>query len=317
MSGPVGAEDVERPIPSGPPPGAVVEILASREATVGAFPVRRALPQRGRRTVGAWCFADHLGPGTVTAEQGLGIGPHPHLGLHTLTWLLAGEALHRDSLGSEQVIRPGQLNLMTAGHGIAHSEEGTGYAGPVHGVQLWIAQPSATRDGGAAFEHHPELPRVELDAAVVTVLVGGLAGARAPTRCDTHLVGADVQLRAGRTVLPVSDHWEHALVVLEGAVVVDGAPVVPGHLAYLGVGRDELPLDAPETARTLLLGGPPFPERLLMWWNYVARDRAEIAAAHADWLAAGPRFGTVASPLERIVTGPPPWPADRSGHPAG
>lgn len=307
MSGPVRTEDVAGAPASATPPGQVVEVTESREATVGAFAVRRALPQRQRRTVGAWCFADHLGPGTVSAGRGLDIGPHPHMGLHTMTWLVAGEALHRDSLGSEQLIRPGQLNLMTAGHGIAHSEEATGYAGPLHGVQLWIAQPSATRDGEPAFEHHPELPRVELDSAVLTVLAGAVADQRAPTRCDTDLVGIDAQLRAGVTVLPLAARWEHAVVVVEGAVVVDGVSVGPGHLAYLGVGRDELPLEVGEPARALLLGGPPFPERVLMWWNYVAREQAEIVAAHTDWLAAGPRFGAVASPLERMVTGPPPW----------
>src|SRR3954463_12133384 len=157
MSGPVSAADVpaddRKPNPASS--GTAVEITDSRVADVGGFTVRRALPQRARRTVGAWCFVDHMGPGQVTPEQGLDIGPHPHIGLQTVTWLLRGEVLHRDSLGSEQVIRPGQLNLMTAGYGVAHAEETTGlHTGALHGVQFWVAQPSGTRNASPAFEHH-------------------------------------------------------------------------------------------------------------------------------------------------------------------
>ena len=147
----------------------------------GSVPVRRALPRKERRTVGAWCFVDHMGPTTVTADRGMDIAPHPHIGLQTVTWLLSGEAVHRDSLGSEQIIRPGQLNLMTAGRGVSHSEEATGrYSGELHGAQLWIAQPRATRDGDAAFEHHADLPKVDLGGAVATVLVGKLIGSESP-----------------------------------------------------------------------------------------------------------------------------------------
>src|SRR3954471_22693840 len=164
MSGPVSVADAA-PAPAVDRPEACeLEIIEGRDAQVGAFGVNRVLPRRARRTVGSWCFVDHMGPGRVTADRGLDIGPHPHAGLQTVTWLLHGEVLHRDSLGSEQVIRPGQLNLMTAGEGVSHSEEARGvYDCPLHGVQLWVAQPDATRHGAAAFEHHFELPRIELD----------------------------------------------------------------------------------------------------------------------------------------------------------
>jgi redox-sensitive bicupin YhaK (pirin superfamily) len=213
MSGPVATADAP---PTEPRASAVapacVEITASRIADVGRMPVRRALPRRERRTVGPWCFADHMGPAPVTETSGLDIGPHPHTGLQTVTWLLAGEVLHRDSLGSEQVIRAGQLNLMTAGHGVAHSEEATGhYRGQVHGAQLWVAQPERTRHGPAAFEHHPGLPEAELDNAVGTVLVGSFAGAASPARRDSELVGVDVALRpgaaTGRWIPPSSTPW--------------------------------------------------------------------------------------------------------------
>lgn len=312
MSGPVTAPD------DAPAEGSVgdtspqLELIPSSEAEVGRFRVRRALPRRTRRTVGAWCFADHMGPATVDEERGLDVGPHPHIGLQTLTWLISGEALHRDSLGTEQVIAPGQLNLMTAGRGISHSEEVTGsYAGPLQGIQLWVAQPEQSRHGEPAFEHHADLPRVELGAGTATVLVGQLLDGSSPARRDTDHLGVDLDLRAGRTEVPLHPSHEHAVVVLEGRVAVDGHDVEPGVLAYLGTGHDSLGLDTGGPARAMLLGGAPFEDELVMWWNYVARTRDEVVAAHRAWSAGDvDRFGAVPSPLPRIETAPPPW--DRS-----
>ena len=200
------------------------------------MPVRRVLPQRPRRTVGSWCFLDHAGPVRVEPGVSFGIGPHPHMGLQTVTWLLAGELLHLDSLGSEQLIRPGQLNLMTAGHGVSHAEEDPARAEEVHAVQLWVAQPAGTRDGPAAFEHHAELPRLDLDHAEATVLVGDFAGTDSPARRDTEHMGVELTLRGPGTAVPLRTDYEHALVVLEGRVIVDGVAVEPGVLAYLGLG---------------------------------------------------------------------------------
>jgi redox-sensitive bicupin YhaK (pirin superfamily) len=315
MSGPVGTVDAP-PAQAGASAvePACLEVTAARVATVGRMPVRRALPRRERRTVGAWCFADHMGPAPVTETSGLDIGPHPHTGLQTVTWLLAGEVLHRDSLGTEQLIRAGQLNLMTAGHGVAHSEEATGaYRGQLHGVQLWIAQPERTRHGAAAFEHHPELPVAELDNAAATVLVGGFAGATSPARHDTPLVGVEGTLRPGRSAWPLERDFEYALVVLDGQALVKDTPVRPGQLAYLGRGRDRLELAAEDPARVLLLGGEPFDEPILMWWNFVARTREEIVAAATAWRAEDPRFGHVGSPLARLRLPPLPWPRTPRG----
>src|SRR3954451_885376 len=176
MSGPVSIADAAETPAQDAPVRCELEVLEGRQAEVGGFGVQRVLPRRPRRTVGAWCFVDHMGPGQVSDGRGLDIGPHPHIGLQTVTWLVRGTVLHRDSLGSEQVIRPGQLNLMTAGHGVSHSEETAGvYAGGLHGVQLWVAQPSTTRDASPAFEHHAELPRTEVGGAVATVLIGDFA----------------------------------------------------------------------------------------------------------------------------------------------
>lgn len=308
MSGPVTADSGEPIGGESHPDPPEVELTDSRVAQVGSLPVRRALPRRGRRMVGAWCFVDHMGPAEVTEERGVDIGPHPHTALQTVTWLLAGEILHRDSLGSEQVIRPGQLNLMTAGHGVSHSEERTGrYRGELHGVQLWVAQPDATRTGPPAFEHHSELPGVELEGAVATVIVGELAGVRSPARRDTDHVGAELAIHGRRCTVPLHPDHEHALVVLDGTVSVGSVDVTPGRLAYLGTGRHELEIAAPERARVLLVGGVPFGEHILMWWNFVARTRDEISEAQRQWMAGDQRFGRVASPLERIPVGPPPW----------
>lgn len=308
MSGPVKptdtAPDEAAAGPASPP---LVELSDSRTEQVGQVTVRRALPRKGRRTVGAWCFADHMGPAAVTESNGLDIGPHPHIGLQTVTWLIDGEVLHRDSLGSEQVIRPGQLNLMTAGNGVSHAEEHTGhYQGTLQGIQLWVALPEATRHGPAAFEHHAELPRTDLDGAVATVLVGQLGDLASPARHDTPLVGVDLDLRQATTV-PLRPDFEHALVVLDGEVVVDGTPVPPGKLAYLGLGRSELRLDGRQRSRAVLIGGEPFPDQILMWWNFVARSRTEIDDARAAWADRHERFGSVASALSLIPAPVPFW----------
>jgi quercetin 2,3-dioxygenase len=305
MSGPVTTEDVPPDAGCGTPHAPEVELLPSRDATVGGLGVRRALPRRLRRTVGAWCFADHFGPAAAPAT--MAVGPHPHTGLHTVTWLAEGEVLHRDSLGSEQLVRPGQLNLMTAGHGVAHAEETLpGFSGGLHGIQLWVAQPEATRHGAADFEHHAELPSLALGPTVATVLVGEVGGARSPARADTPLVGAELATTGGNTVVPLAAGFEHALVVLDGTVAVGGEAFGPGVLAYLGEGRDELRIEAPGPARALLLGGAPLAEQIVMGWNFVGRSRDEVEWAGTDWNAGAERFGTVASALPRI-----PAPAPR------
>ena len=284
-----------------------VEVLASHRAMVGAIEVRRALPQRTHRTVGAWCFADHMGPAAVTEQRGLDVGPHPHTGLATLTWLIEGEALHRDSLGTEQLIRPGQLNLMSAGHGVAHAEEPTGtYRGALEGIQLWIVQPERTRHGARAFEHHDELPHVSIGAGEVTVLVGELLGATSPVHHDTALVGLDLEVH-GAIELPREPSYEYGVVVLRGAVSIGGTVVEPGTLAYFAPGADEWRLDAHVPSRVMVLGGEPWTEGIAMWWNFVARNRDELTEAYRAWANRDERFGTVASPLAEIDAPVPYW----------
>lgn len=287
--------------------GVPLEVLNSHRAQVGRFDVRRALPQRRRRTIGAWCFADHMGPADVTEGSGLDIGPHPHTGLSTVTWLIDGQALHRDSLGSEQVIIAGELNLMSAGHGVAHAEEATGhYRGTLQGIQLWIAQDDVERHAGARFEHHDQLPRVETGESLATVLVGTWFDAPSPVDRATPLLGVDLRLR-GATCAHLEPTFEHGVIVLEGLVEVDGRELGPGTLGYLGVGRDELSLTSRSAATVILLGGLPLEEEIVMWWNFVARTRAEIDDAYDAWRADDGRFGSVLSPLDRVMTSEPWW----------
>jgi redox-sensitive bicupin YhaK (pirin superfamily) len=312
MSGPVSTVDASPALPDCSHPSApCVEVTDSRDEQVGKIRVRRALPRKGRRTVGAWCFADHMGPADVTENSGLDVGPHPHIGLQTVTWLIDGQVLHRDSLGSEQVIKPGQLNLMTSGGAVSHAEEATGeYRGTLEGIQLWVALPEATRHGPAAFEHHAELPQDEVGGGVATVLVGEYGSLTSPARHDTPLVGVDLNLHRPTTV-PLRPEWEYAVVVVEGAVGIDAKLLPPGKLGYLGRGRDELHLDVREPTRAVLLGGEPFEEPIVMWWNFVGRNRSEIDDAYASWAAQDDRFGHVNSDLPLIPAKAPYWHQER------
>ncbi len=239
--------------------------------------------------VGAWCFLDAYGPHDLTTAAGMRVGPHPHIGLQTVSWLVAGEILHRDSLGSRQEIRPGQLNLMTAGRGIAHSEETPKeHSGVLQGVQLWVALPGADRDVPPAFSHHADLPVLADGGLRATVLMGELAGAASPARCYSPLVGAEVTLRAGTDArLPLRPDFEYAVLTLDGAATVDEETVKPGPLLYVGAGRTSLRLRAGSDTRLMLLGGEPFAEPLVMWWNFVARDHDEVVRAREEWAHGG------------------------------
>jgi redox-sensitive bicupin YhaK (pirin superfamily) len=287
-----------------PPPadGPVLDLLPGRLAhlTPGDGGVRRLLPTRGRRLVGGWCFADHFGPSRASGERG-GIGPHPHIGLQTVTWLISGRTRHRDSLGTEQPIVSGEVNWMTAGHGICHAEDGEAAAGEeVHGVQLWVALPEAARHRPPMFEH--VLPPVGgVDGATATVIAGAFAGLTCAATTFSPLVGVDAQLPGGRGHdLPLDATFEHAVMVIEGAVRVEGVEVAPGALLYLGRRRDHVRVGAAGPARVLLLGGAPLGEPVKMWWNFVFREAAEAAEAARAWSAREARFGT--------VTGSPsPW----------
>ncbi|WP_456284493.1 pirin family protein [Microbacterium sp. JZ101] len=293
-------------------------LLAAREVPLGgvrAMEVHRSLPQRELPTVGAWCFLDRFGP----QEAVMRVDPHPHIGLQTVTWPLVGEVHHRDSIGSDVVVRRGSLNIMTAGAGISHSEYSLGEgAVPLDALQLWVALPEERRHGGPAFERHDRLPTLSLptrdgDAAQATVVVGELAGVTSPATMHTPIVGAEISLPPrSRVRVPLQHEWEHAVVGIEGDLrVVTGSdledtPVRAQDLLYLGVHRDEIELATEEGALLFLIGGEPFPDDIVMWWNFVGRSHDEIAVAREEWEAAGPRFGTVEGhPPEQRIPAPP------------
>lgn len=287
------------------PGGPAHEVLAGREVLLGeTTKVRRLLPTMGRRLVGAWCFLDHYGPDDIVDQPGMQVPPHPHIGLQTVSWLLDGEVRHRDSLGSDVTIRPGQLALMTAGRAIAHSEQSPPvHPAMLHGAQLWVALPDRARDVAPAFEHYVTLPVLTDRGLRATVLLGELAGAVSPGVIYSPLVGVDLALDEGAdSRLPLEPDFEYAVLTPTGGAEVDGVPLAPGELLYLGTGRRDLRLRSAAASRLLLLGGEPFAERIVMWWNFVARDGTEVARAREDWMA-GRRFGTVAG------GGPLPAPA--------
>ncbi len=278
-------------------PAAGVEVLTARDVPLGgprAMNVRRTLPQRARTLIGAWCFADHYGPDDVAESGGMDVAPHPHIGLQTVSWLFSGEIEHRDSLGTHAFVRPGELNLMTGGFGICHSEVSTPGTTVLHGVQLWVALPEEHRDTERDFQHHAPDP-VALDGGTVRVFLGSLAGDTSPVTTFTPLLGAEVTLVPGGTVsLEVDTAFEHGVLVDSGDVRVDGTTVRPTELGYVAPGRERLILtnDATRTARLILLGGPPFPEEIVMWWNFIGRSHDEIVQAREDWIK-GDRFGEV------------------------
>jgi quercetin 2,3-dioxygenase len=298
--------DLEVPGATGETAAPGTEVTAARLARVGDLDVRRLLPLRQRRSVGAWCFVDHYGPASVDGVAGMQVPPHPHIGLQTVTWLLAGTVLHRDSLGSEQLIRPGQLNLMTAGRGIAHSEESPEDHDPwLHGVQLWLALPDAHRTVAPDFEHHAELPALRPGGLDVTVFAGSLADVTSPARVFSGVVGAEISAPAdARGAVPLVPQHEHVLFAAFGTAAADGTELRPGSLLYLPPGRESVDVAARQGARLFLLGGEPLGETLLMWWNFVGRTPDDIAAAARDW-ASGERFGTVTGYHGAPLAAPP------------
>lgn len=275
-----------------------VEVLSTREVPLGglrAMTVRRTLPQRRRSFVGAWCFADHYGPDDVAATGGMDVAPHPHIGLQTVTWLFAGQIEHRDSAGNVAMVRPGEMNLMTGGSGICHSEVSTADTSVLHGVQLWVALPEDHRHAGRAFQHHVPTP-LDLPGATVKVFLGTLAGDTSPVETFTPLLGAEILLDPQATLeLDVDPAFEHGVLVDTSRAQVAGTTVERGEMGYQPVGAGTLTLHNPtdEPARVVVLGGPPFTEEIIMWWNFVARTHEEIVQAREQWQAAGDRFGTV------------------------
>jgi quercetin 2,3-dioxygenase len=280
-------------------------LLSSREVPLGgvrAMEVHRSLPQRDLPMVGAWCFLDRFGPQTTRMR----VEPHPHIGLQTVTWPFVGEVHHRDSIGSDVVVRSGVLDLMTSGAGISHSEYSVGDGEvPLDALQLWVALPDSRRHGGPAFEQHDDLPIVDLPAeegadAAAIVVMGEFSEAVSPASVYTPIVGAEIRIPPGARVrVPLRADWEHALVCVDGtADVMADAPAAPVtlqalQLLYLGLDRDDVEVSTADGASLFLIGGEPFEDDIVMWWNFVGRTHEEIVEAREDWEARSARFGRV------------------------
>ena len=267
---------------------------ANYEIALGTLRISRALPVKGRRMIGPWCFLDRFGPLSFTGGMPMDVAPHPHMGLQTVTWLLEGEVVHDDSLGEEAVLRPGGVNVMTSGHAIAHAERTPpDNTGRLNGVQLWTALPDRDRHGAASFQHVPLAPLLEPTGGIVRVFSGELAGATSPAHHVSELAGGDLQVHRGEKLeIPLRPDFEYAVLVLSGDCSLDGQPLRDRVLYYLGMQRSDVSLASQSGARLLLIGGPPFPETILMWWNFVARTPEEIRDAREDWENER-RFGNV------------------------
>lgn len=273
-----------------------LETHTNREMFLGSLPIRRALPTRGRRVVGPWCFLDRFGPLAFAGGKPMDVPKHPHIGLQTVSWLLDGEVLHDDSLGSSAIVRPGGVNVMTSGRGIAHTEQTpASNTGRLDGVQLWIALPQAQRHQPPSFASIDEVPAFEAPGGIGRVFAGTMLEATSPAPHYSSLIGCDIGVHAGSQLdVPLDAAFEHAILLLSGDAAVNGQHLADATLYYLAPGPSEAGLGSHGGCRLLLIGGSPFEERILMWWNFVARTPEEIAEARADW-EAHRRFGDVAA----------------------
>ncbi|MEE4172886.1 MAG: pirin family protein [Xanthomonadales bacterium] len=272
---------------------------------IGDFEVRRLLPAKRQRAVGPFVFWDHFGPVVLAKGSHMDVRPHPHIGLATLTWLFEGEIMHRDSLGNVQNIRPGQVNWMTAGRGIVHSErtpdERRGQENPLHGLQIWLGLPDGSEDTAPDFQHYPAeaIPRVPLGEVTFELIAGKALGATSPVTVYSPLCYLTAEFSPGQAVDWPRQFPEEAIYLVSGDLEIDGEGVPEHQMAVLPEG-ESVRLGSPGGARIALLGGEPIGERHLVW-NFVASDRARIREAAERWKAGG--FDRVPGDDEFI-----PWP---------
>lgn len=241
--------------------------------------VSRSLPHRDLRTIGAWCFVDYFGP--TAKRDAMSVAAHPHTGLQTASWLFSGEVEHRDSLGSIQVIRPGELNLMTAGSGIAHSELSLNGAESFHGVQLWIALPNTERKQKPHFEHIKDIPELNVGGNTIRVIAGELLGAKSPAIIYSELVGAEITV-SEKIIFDLNPEFEYGILSVDSGIFVNDVEVERSALQYLPAGQKSLKISG--NGKVVLLGGKPFTEKLVMWWNFIGRDHEEIVQMRNQWI---------------------------------
>ena len=268
----------------------IIEPRLVKLSTRTGVEVKRSIPHAKLKTIGAWCFIDHFGPTKQT--DGMVVAKHPHIGLQTVTWLLEGRVEHRDSLGSVQEILPGQVNIMTAGRGISHSELSQTGPESLHAVQLWVALPSNSRDSAPTFEHRADLPELAIDSAKIKVFAGNFLEFDSKMTIFSDLVGLEAQIEAkSSSILPLRPDFEYGLLLVAGSALVNGQPVAENELFYIEVGSAELKIETDGPATAILVGGVPFDEKIVMWWNFVAGSQKEITEAREQWNARDVRFG--------------------------
>ncbi|WP_180058903.1 pirin family protein [Acinetobacter sp. YH12227] len=266
-----------------------------RSAEIGQGTViKRALPSRYKRMIGAWCFLDHAGPVHFPQGDGLDVGPHPHIGLQTFTWMIDGTMMHTDSLGTYQLIRPKQVNLMTAGYGISHTEVAPDTETQMHAAQLWIALPDDKINMAPQFDHYPELPVVSQDGIEFTVLVGEFLTTKSPVQVHTELLGVDLQANESTTTqLVLNPKYEYGFMALEGTATINGHELNDDNMVILEPGLSQVKVDVHAGSRILLLGGEPFESPILLWWNFVGRTQEELNTAREQWINHDERFGSI------------------------
>lgn len=284
-----------------------VSVMTAREVPLGgprAMTVRRTLPQRGRSMIGAWCFVDHYGPDDVAETGGMSVAPHPHTGLQTVSWLFTGEIEHRDSAGHHAMVRPGELNLMTAGRGISHSEVSTAATSVLHGAQLWVALPAAARGTDPGFRHFAPDP-VAGEGWEARVFLGSLLGSTSPVETFSPLVGAELRLEPGTELeVGVDPGHEHGVLVDTGRVAVEGVPGEASDLVHVPTGCEAVRLRAgEEPVRALLLGGEPLGESIVMFWNFIGASHDEVAGYREEWQAQITRDGAVVGDSQDVADG--------------
>jgi redox-sensitive bicupin YhaK (pirin superfamily) len=281
----------------------IEHVIRSRPRDIGDFVVRRVLPSFQKPMVGPFIFVDHMGPIRLAPGSGMDVRPHPHIGLATVTYLFEGEILHRDSLGSVQAIRPGDVNWMVAGRGIAHSERTPPElraAGPrAHGLQTWAALPKNREEVEPSFAHHPasSLPVVEMPGATVHVIAGHAFGARSPVEVLTDTLYAAAELAPGAALSLPAEHAERGVYVVEGSATIGDATVEESELAVLEEGR-EVEIHASVSTTLMLLGGAKMDGPRFIWWNFVSSSKERIERAKADWR--DDRFPPIPGETERI-----------------
>ena len=298
-----------------PPEGAAQSVINApllldprrvKLTTRSGVTIQRTLPHKDLKKIGAWCFLDAYGP---TSEPGaMRVAAHPHTGLQTVTWLFSGTVIHNDSLGSHSTIQPGELNLMTAGHGIAHSELSLESDTPLQGVQLWVVLPESSRDRKPDFRHHRDLPRFSHGGAEITLFMGELLGRRSEATTYSPVVGAQIQTSASESVIPLNKDWEHGILAVTDQVHIDGITMKKDQLLYFPPGKEGFSIngnsEGGDSTTLILIGGAPFEEKFVMWWNFIGRSHEEIVEMRNMWQSSSDRFPHFSDSIQDRIPAP-------------